>query len=83
MNESTSKSGGPLIPTISTLDQDSPVTSLGQGVAIANDDLTVVRVIVETVIEIEPGSPTTAVIRSVISSPASSPEERKDNIPVT
>jgi len=80
MNESTSKSGGPLIPTISTLDQDSPVTSLGQGAAIANDDALVVRVVVKTVIEIDPGSPTTAVIRSVISSPASLPEERKDPV---
>ena len=80
MNESTSKSGGPLIPTISTLDQDSPVTSLGQSAASAVDDGLVVRVVVETVIEIEPGSPTTAVVRSVISSPASSPEERKDTV---
>jgi hypothetical protein len=63
MNESTSKSGGPLIPTISTLDQDSPVPSLGQDAAIANDDGMVVRLVVETVIEIEPGSPTTAIVR--------------------
>jgi hypothetical protein len=80
MNESTSKSAGPLIPTISTLEQDSPVTSLGQGAALTNDDGMVVRVVVETVIEIDPGSPTTAIVRSVISSPASSPEERKDAV---
>ena len=78
MNESTSKSGGPLIPTISTLEHDSPVTSLGQGAAITNDDGMVLRVVVETVIEIDPGSPTTAIVRSVISSPPNSPEERKD-----
>ena len=78
MNESTSQSGGPLIPTISTLDQDSPVTRLGQDAANSSDDGMVVRVVVETVIEIDPGSPTTAIVRSVISSPATSIEERTD-----
>lgn len=81
MNESTSKRGGPLIPMISTLDQDSPVTSLGQSAASAVDDGLVVRVVVETVIEIDPGSPSTAVVRSLISSPAALPGQRKDSIP--
>ena len=80
MNESTSQSGGPLIPTISTLDHDSPVPSLGQTSAIAGNDGMVVRVVVETVIEIDPASPTTAIVRSVISSPASPPEEPTDAV---
>jgi len=80
MTEKTPHAGGPLIPTISTLDRDAPAANLGHDAASVTDDAFVVRLVVETVIEIDPGSPTTAVVRSVISSPAAVPEERRDNV---
>jgi len=72
MKETTSRHRAPLIPTISTIDQENSVKQVER----APDDGQTICVVVTTVIEIGPGSLETATVRSTISSPTSSLDER-------
>jgi hypothetical protein len=74
MNESTSRHRAPLIPTISTIDQDEPVASVGP----ASEESQTICVVVIAVVEVNAGSLETATVRPAISSPTtpSPPEDR-------
>ena len=73
MEDSTSRHRAPLIPTISTLDHDSPVASVkGE-----SEEGQTVRVVVIAVIEMGPESTDAASLRTAILRAECSPDDPK------